>query len=370
MKILHVVSGLGIGGAESSLRALVRHSGHAADVVTLYDEKSCDGDTVRRALTDSGVRVHTLGLARYSPPLVAWRLWHILRRYSYDVVHTHCEAGALYGRLAARWAGAKVIVDTAHPGSGSSVPRRCADAAIALSESAAQRLADRGVRHRKVTVIPHGVDVDALSFDPAARARVRAEFDIAEDAAVIGTIGRLRADKRCHLLIEAAAPLLGPRVRLLIAGDGDQRARLSATAARHGVAAHVVLAGQRADVDALLSAMDVFVTAGAGETSGRSVLEALANGLPALYRTCPALDGAETAQARRIPGGVESIRRALSAELAGRRPRAEVPDLRERYGIETAAERIDTLYTRLWSRRTGRPAVVDSGRAADFCPVI
>lgn len=369
MKVLHVVSGLGIGGAESQLREILRHTGHAADVVTLHDELLGDGDTVRRAISDSGVRVHTPGPARRFGPLAAWRLWRILRRNNYDVVHTHRGAGALCGRLAARWAGAKVIVDTAHPRGEADVPRRCVDAAIAASDVAAQRLVDRGARHRKVTVIPHGVDVDALSFDPAARALVRAEFDIADDVTVIGTVGRLRAGKRCHLLIDAAAPLLGPRVKLLIAGDGVQRARLAALAGRRGVAAHVLLAGQRADVPALLSALDVFVAAGDRETSGQSVLEALANGLPTLYTTCPALDGIETAQARRMAEEVQSIRRAMRVELEARRPRTEVPELRERYAIEAVAEQIDTLYTRLWSRRTGRPAVVDSGRATDFCPV-
>lgn len=348
MRVLHVVSG---SGEESGLRGFLQHTGHAADVVTL------DGDR-------PGV-----GVAWRFPLMTAWRLWCILRRYGYDVVHTHGGAGSLCDRLAARWAGTKVIVDTARSDCQARVPRRCADAAIALSDAVAQRLIDRGVRHRKVTVIPQGVDIDALSFDPTGRSRVRAELGIAEDAAVIGTPGRLQAAKRCPVLIEATAPLLGPRVKLLIAGDDSQRARLSAVAARHGVTSHVLVAGERADVPAVLSAMDLFVTAGADETSGRPVLEALGNGLPTFYTTCPALDGIETGQARRIGSDVESLRQAIRSELENPRPRAEVPQLRECYGIEAVADRIDTLYTRLWSRRTGRPTVVDGRRAADFCPV-
>lgn len=343
MKVLHVVSRFG--SNESYVLGFLQHTGHAADVMTIYDEES--------------------GVSARLPLLTAWRLWRTLRRCGYDVVHLHGGAGSLCDRLAARWAGTKVIVDTAHPDVAASVPRRCADAAIALSHAAAQRLIDRGVRHRKVAVIPQGVDVDALSFDSLGRGRVRAEFDIAEDTAVIGT-RRLHATQRCDLLIEAAAPLLGPHVKLLIAGDGRQRGRLSALAARHGVTAHVLFAGERADVSALLSAMDVFVIA--ESTSSQPVLEALGNGLPTLYTACPALDGIETEQATRITGNVESVRHAIRNEVECPRPRAEVPVLREHYGIEVVTDRIDTLYTRLWSRRTGRPTIVDSGRAADFCP--
>jgi glycosyltransferase involved in cell wall biosynthesis len=346
MKVLHVVSGLG--SVESPVRGFLRRTGHAADVVALRAEQP---DVPSRSL-------HT-----------AWQLWHILRRCRYDVVHLHGDAGSLCARLAARWAGTKVIVGTARPDCEAGVPRRCVDAVIATSHAAAQRLVDRGVRHRKVAVIPRAVDVDAVSFDPAGRARVRAEFDIAEDAGVLGTLGSPRAAKPCRLLIEAAAPLLGPRVKLLIAGDGRQRAQLSALAARYGVSAHVLFVGERADVPAILSAMDVFVATGDENTFGQPLLEALGNGLPTLYTACPALDHIETDQARRIVGDVEPLRRALRSELECPRPRAEVPALRERYGIEAVTDRIDTLYARLWSRRTGRPTIVDSGRAAEFCPV-
>jgi glycosyltransferase involved in cell wall biosynthesis len=345
MKVLHVVSGRSL--AESGLRGFLRHTGHAADVVTIYGEQP------------AATRDFSL--------LTAWRLWRILRRHDYDVVHTH-GAGSLCYRLLARWAGTKVIVDTVHPAGQAAVPRRGADATIAVSQAAAQWLADRGVRYRKVAVIPQGVDFDAFAFDPVGRARVRAEFGVAEDAVVLGTVGRLHADKRCHLLIEAAAPLLGPRVKLLIAGDGREQAALSALAARHGVTAHVLLAGQRADVPAVLSALDVFVTAAAEETFGQPVLEALGNGLPTLYTACPALEGIEIDQARQVLGDADSLRHAIRGELKDPRPRAEVPVLRERFGMETVADRIDTLYTRLWSRRTGRPTGVDSRRAADFRP--
>jgi glycosyltransferase involved in cell wall biosynthesis len=127
-------------------------------------------------------------------------------------------------------------------------------------------------------------------------------------------------------VIEAAAPLLRRGVALLIVGKGDERARLANLARRCGVADRVVFAGERNDVGAMLSAMDLLVAASREETFGLSVVEALANGLPVLYTTSPALDGLNVRRARRVPGTVSGIRGAMAAEVsAGWRERAPEP---------------------------------------------
>ena len=90
------------------------------------------------------------------------------------------------------------------------------------------------------------------------------------------------------------------------------------------------------------------------------MLEALANGIPALYTTCPALDDIETTRSRQVPGDVEGMRREIAVELAGgRRPREGVPAIGERYGVESVARRIAALYNRLTA--LGRPG-------APHCP--
>ena len=132
------------------------------------------------------------------------------------------------------------------------------------------------------------------------RERVRAEHGIDQRAFVIGLLGRLDANKRFEMVIEAAAPLLGEGCKLLVVGDGAERARLAALAHELRVAEHVVFAGERHDVAAMLSSFDLFVASSAQETFGLSVLEALANGMPALYTTCPALDGVRTDRARQV----------------------------------------------------------------------
>ena len=208
---------------------------------------------------------------------------------------------------------------------------------------------------RRVAVIPNGVDLRRVAFDPAARDRVRAEHGIGPGDYVIGVLGRLDANKRFDLVIEAAAPLLDAATKLMIVGKGDEYGapgrggggqrrqrpgRLHRGAARRGRDA----VGHR-PVRRVI----------AQETFGLSVLEALANGAPAIYTTCPALAGIEVdGRARQVPGTVAGMREALAAEVsAGRRERLAVPAVEAEYGIEAVAGRIDDLYERLAGPRAG-----------------
>ncbi|GAA4615518.1 glycosyltransferase [Saccharopolyspora hordei] len=370
MKVLHVITGLGVGGAELQLRQVLQHTRHDAEVVTLYNP----GD-VAAMIAGDGIRVRDLGMTRNTQVSAVLKLRELIRAGGYDVVHTHLYRACVYGRVAARLAGTGVVVSTEHSIGETHLERRrmtlgvralylgtdlCADATIAVSETVAERLRRWGMPARKITVIPNGVDFSRVEFDPEARVRVRRELGIAPDAHVVGVLGRLDPNKRFDLVIESAAPLLGERTTLLVVGDGPDRERLEAVARAHEVTGHVVFAGQRHDVAAVLSALDLFVASSEQETFGLSVLEAIGNGLPVLYTTCPALVGIRTDRARQVPGTVDRMSAEIAAELMAARPRADEPAIRAHYGIEAVTSRIDDLYDRLWQRSR---AAVPAGRA-------
>src|SRR5262249_9204556 len=104
-----------------------------------------------------------------------------------------------------------------------------------------------------------------------------------------------------------------------------------------------------------------------------SVLEALANGAPVLYTTCPALDGLDVTRARQVPSDVTVMRDALAAEIrAGKRDRLPEPAVEKVYGIQAVTNRIDDLYEALAARRrwrtvlrkpraSARPGTTDAG---------
>lgn len=369
MKVLHMITGLGVGGAELQLRSILQHSRHESDVVTLYNP----GPVADMIRADGG-RVINLGMKRNTELAALLRLRRLIRDGGYDVVHAHLYRSQVYGRPAAWLARTPVVVSTEHSIGETHLERRrmtagvralylaterLSDATIAVSPTVHDRLEKWGVRPRRMTVIPNGVDLDRVSFDPDARARVRAEFGIGAADYVIGVLGRLDPNKRFDLVIEAAAPLLGPAAKLLIVGKGEQDAHLREVAQSCGVADRVIFAGERHDVAALLSAMDLFVASSKQETFGLSVLEALANGAPVVYTTCPALEGLDVDRATQVPSAVDGIRAALEQELrAGPRERAAVPAIKDAYGIEAVTARIDDLYEelaaagrrRLWRR--------------------
>jgi hypothetical protein len=88
------------------------------------------------------------------------------------------------------------------------------------------------------------------------------------------------------------------------------------------------------------------------------VLEALGNGAPVLYTTCPALEGLDVPRARQVPSTVPGIRAAMAAEAqAGQRDRVPEPAVEKAYGIQAVTNRIDDLYERLAARRSWRTRV-------------
>jgi glycosyltransferase involved in cell wall biosynthesis len=365
VKVLHIITGLGVGGAELQLRSVIQHSRHDCDVVTLYNP-----GPVADMFSEDGVRVRNLEMVSNRQLSALPRLWRLIRQGHYDVVHAHLYRSQIYGRPAARLAGVPVVVSTEHSIGETHLERRpmtggvralylatgaFSDMTIAVSGVVRERMLKWGVPEKKLIVIPNGVDLSRVAFDESARKQIREEFRIDQDDYVIGVLGRLDPNKRFEMVIEAAAPLLRAGVTLLIVGKGDERARLEETAARCGVTDRVVFAGERHDVAAMLSAMDLFVASSRQETFGLSVLEALASGAPVLYTTCPALEGLSVSRASEVPGTVNGIRDGMTAELgAGRRERSPEPAVEAEYGIKAVTARIDDLYERLAGRRQAR----------------
>lgn len=371
MRVVHIITSLGPGGAERHVEQLARQSSSDVTVVCLYDR-----GLVADALEDRGIPVRLLGMAglrKYTAPL---RLARLLRRIHPDVVQIHLLAAQLWGIPAARLAGVPLIVSTEHSLMDDTIEgrphsrrlqglyrllERLTHHTVAVSATTRERLERWGVPRKRITVIENAVDFEAAAFSPDARAAARKELGLDPTNLVIGAIGRLEAVKRFDVLIDAAAPLLraDASARLLIVGEGSQLAALQLRAADAGVAAQTLLVGPRADARRLLSALDLFVSPSQDETFGIAILEAVANGLPVVYGECPALDGVDPTTftgARLAPGAgaVEQVSIAL-ARLAGAPRRAAPEALRLRYDAGAVAAAYDSLHAELLG--TGRRSV-------------
>ena len=193
------------------------------------------------------------------------------------------------------------------------------------------------------------------SMIPARRLSVveiaarRAEFGVAEDEYLIGGVGRLARSKGFDLLIEAFERAALPTARLVILGDGRERARLARQARAAGE--RVQLAGYRAEVKDYYQAFDLFVCPSRREPLGRVVLEALDAGTPVL---ASATDGPAELLARHggdlVPvGDVAALAVRLRHHFEARTART-ARDL-SAYHIDTVARETLAAYRELTDKR-------------------
>ncbi|MER6626881.1 glycosyltransferase [Streptomyces sp. NPDC000987] len=366
MRALHVITGLGVGGAEQQLRLLLRHLPVDCDVVTLTNPGA-----VADGLSADGVRVVHLGMTGNRDLAALPRLVRFIRQGGYDLVHTHLYRACVYGRVAARLAGVRAIVATEHSLGDSQMEGRRLSAGVrglylaserlgrrtvAVSPTVAERLRRWGVPGPRIEVVPNGVDLARFRFDPARRHRTRRRLGLPEDAHVVGGIGRLTAGKRFGVLVRALAQL-PPDHWLVLVGGGPEENVLRRTAHEVGVADRVLFTGERPclpdgspgpDLPSLLSAMDVLASPSPEEAFGLAIVEALAAGLPVLYASCPALEDLPphaASGARRVRGGAAEFAAAVAAARARDPGPRAAPDAARHYCITRSAARLMDVYT-------------------------
>lgn len=294
-RIVHVLHSLGTGGMERVVVSVINQTRdryqHA--VVCL-----ADAGAMRDEIADSSVPCVVIG----KRPGKDWRayvkLWRTLRDLRPDLVQT-CNLGALDATVVAKLAGARRVVHAEH-GRDVSDPlgrnrkyrrmRRwlqpCITRFVAVSDDLASWLRDDvRIRRDKIACIVNGIDCERYARSADAGRRLLA--DIAPPGAlVIGTVGRLDAVKDQAGLIEAFAQLCANAGdaardwRLVIVGEGAERARLEAQIAQVDMIDRIHLLGNRDDVPVLLGEFDVFVLSSIAEGIPLTVLEAMAAGLP------------------------------------------------------------------------------------------
>ncbi|MDT3724565.1 glycosyltransferase [Streptomyces sp. DSM 41972] len=365
MRALHIITGLGVGGAEQQLRLLLRHLPVDCDVVTLTNP-----GPLAEGLRADGVRVLHLGMAGNRDVGALPRLVRVIRSGDYDLVHTHLYRACVYGRLAARVAGVRAVVATEHSLGDSQMEgrpltqgvralylasERLGSATVAVSPTVADRLKRWGVPAPRIEVVPNGIELDRFRFAPERRERTRRRLGLPDGAFVVGGVGRLAPGKRFDVLVRALARL-PEDCWLLLVGGGPEEHLLRRTAHEAGVSGRVLLTGERPvvpdgspgpDLPSLTSAMDVFASPSTEEAFGLAAVEALAAGLPVLHGSCPAIEDLPpdaSPGARRVRGGPEEYARAITeVRAAGPAPRTPAEAARH-YSITRSSARLMDVY--------------------------
>jgi glycosyltransferase involved in cell wall biosynthesis len=252
MKIVSVMTGAGLGGAEfAAIELLDALIGRGHEALMLSDRPEIVRDTrVKFFPLDLGAKLSSRNYLAEAARLTATRrrLRTALEAQApYDVLFLHYKkdellAATLPRRLRPKltWAEWGPIPRQMRSGPGNWAFRRAAAQAqtvMAVSPGTRDSLVEAGVAAAKVAVVPNALRVDELGFSPAGRERNRTQMRIPDDAFVVGCTSRFHPKKRLDVLVDAALAL-GNEVHLVLAGSGETEAALRARARPLGDRVH------------------------------------------------------------------------------------------------------------------------------------
>lgn len=298
MRIIHVITGLGDGGAEAVLYRLCLHDPGNQHMVVSLSGPGKYGPRLRRL----GFPVYCLNMAPGRlKPRGLWQLWRLLRVERPDLVQTWMYHANLAGGVVAWLAGSIDTVWGIHHTTlerGKSkrttillarlsawlsrgVPRKivyCSDSAAAVHESI-------GYSPDRKAVIYNGYDLTEFKPNAAWALAVRQELGIDPDAILIGMVGRFDPQKDHPNLLHALAHVraLGHEIYCLLVGNGLELKNelLMSWIDERSLNDRVLPVGQRTDVPAIMNALDVHVLSSAyGEAFPNVLSESMACGTP------------------------------------------------------------------------------------------
>lgn len=377
-RITHVITGVGVGGAEMALAKVAAGMDPRFThcVVSLSDEMGL----VPR-FQDAGIEVVSLRVPPRlaSVPRALRTLASHISRSQPDIVQTWLYHADLLGGVAARWLN-KPVVWNVQSGvldpSGIrrrtiAVARLCGIASrwipraiVSCSRSGVDLHAGLGYTRGKFRVIVNGVDTEAFRPDSKLREEMRARLKLSGHP-IIGMVARLHPQKDHRTFLSAMRKVVDshPNTRFVLAGDGLVATNpvVNAMLRESGLHDYVSLLGVQRDIPALLNAFDVFVLSSAfGEGFPNVLPEAMASGVP-----CVTTDVGDAA--RIVEGAGRSVPRRDAEAIASAcrqildLPRAEVDavgrharDLAiERFSLHASIGQYEQLYDEILSRWSG-----------------
>jgi len=289
MKVLLLITGLGMGGAEKVVCAL-------ADALAGRGHEVCVAFMTGAAVVspvNSSVKLIDLNVKSRSSVVGAFfKLRQFIDEFKPDVVHSHMIHANILARLMRLAIPIKRLISTAHSSNEGGKLRMLAyrltnclaDVSTNVSkEAVAAFIQAKAVKPGQMLALHNGIATDTFSFDLMARKRLRKELlmDRDESLQIILAVGRLYEAKDYPNLFYAFSKLLKSgsvdlNCRLCIAGDGPLRNDLDFLAIQLGIEDRIRFLGVRHDVVNLMSAADIFVLPSAWEGFGLVVAEAMA----------------------------------------------------------------------------------------------
>jgi glycosyltransferase involved in cell wall biosynthesis len=243
------------------------------------------------------INTHDFSPKAYFDVFSTIKLVELLKRSSFDVIHTHYSKDLWSIITARKFSKAIPVVFIKHI--GTQKPKRDQlhrfiykniAHTIAVSQVIKNNLLNtHPIDASRVSVVHHGIDMDYYRRSHRDREKIRSEFNIGDDDILIGTIGRLQEGKG-HLEFLEMAGVIGkryPASRFVIVGEPthgeeDKAEIIHKKAKETALGERLIFTGFRTDIPALLSAMDIFAFPSRAEAFGLVLIEAMSAGLPVI----------------------------------------------------------------------------------------
>ena len=298
VKVLHLITGLEKGGAETMLAQLVGRMDQRRfdNVVVSLTEDGPTGEDIRA----NGGRTRIVGMSRSLPtPSAFWRLYRLMRQERPAVVQTWLYHADLFGLLAGSLARVPAIAWNIRC---SEMDQRYSrginrlllalltrfsgfpDAIVTNSRAGRDFHGELGYRPKRWAVLENGFDLERFHPDPEARSALCRELGVPGTHRIIGLVARHDPIKDHDTFLRAAAHLAGeiPNLRFVLIGSGvdETNPGLTATINELGIGELVHLLGPRDDIPRLTAAFDVATCCSRSEGFPNVVGEAMACGVP------------------------------------------------------------------------------------------
>jgi len=373
MKIVHIISGLSVGGAEMMLLKLVSSMDNkkfTPVVISLMD-----GGEVRKKIEQAGIPVYSLGMRkRISSLLFLFKIRKLMRHLKPDVIQGWMYHGNLVSSLARGMCqgSPKVFWNIRHSLHNLDDEKQLTRILIKISVLFAAKVTNIiynskisesqhvsiGYPVKKSVVIPNGFDLSLFKPTASAKLKLRKELDLPKETLLVGMIGRYHPLKDHNNFLRAAGIAFKKNMNLyfLLAGRNIDlnNAKLHNDIVNNKLLGRVFLLGERDDIPMITAALDVAVLSSNSEAFPNVVGEAMACEVPCVVtdvgdaawmvrdtgKVVPARNAEELAAAILEIISYDEIKRKKLGNSARRR-------IKEYFSLPNVCEQYESIYSNI-----------------------
>lgn len=293
-KILHLISGLEIGGTETQLSRIL------PELQNYHDNRVCcvrGHGPIGKILENNGIKVYYLELKNIFDIYVIKKFYDIIKEFRPNILVTYLIHADLYGRALGKLFGIKKIVSSKR---GSLLQWEWLSFFDRLTKflvthylvqtktAQLEWMVKLKLPKNKFTIIPNGIDTKQFQIK-IDKAKKRKDLRIKENFFIISCVSRLRRGKGHEILLEAFEKVFKKNkdISLLIVGNGEREKELRQQIENYFSKDKIYFLGNRNDIPEILAISDLFILPTKKEGMSNAIIEAMSAGLPIITTAIP-----------------------------------------------------------------------------------